>query len=574
MRARPFPMCATEDAATRRSGRSGDTRLRLKRVLKPFASSAAVFANEDVRRLQLAYGLSITAEWAATVALGVFAYEQGGTLAVGVVGLVRMLPSAAATPFAALAGDRFQRERVLYGIEVASAITLALMSVAFALGRNEVLVYAFAAGLAVFSTLLRPTLTALLPSVVRTPEELVASNGASLTMESIGTLVGPVLGGVVVATSDAGTAFAASAAAYAFAALLLEGLGIEGRLRTSGEAGVAAVRDELVAGVRAVVGKHGPRLVFGLFLAQSVARGAVNVFIVVVVFRLLEADAGWVGYLTAAIGAGGILGAVGSAGLTGRRLAVPFGAGLVLWGAPIALLAAWPNEAFALVLLALVGVGNSVEDVAGLTLIQRLVPDAMLSRVFGLLWGLATAGMAVGSIIVPALVATLGVRGALVAVGCSLPLLTLLSIRALLELDRSLSAPVEELASLERVPMFAPLSLAAKERLAGNLIPVDAPAGETIMRRGEVGDRFYIVVDGELEVATDTGRAVARAPDFVGEIALLRDVPRTATVTARVDSRLYALERDDFLAAVTGHAAGRAAGEAIVAARLGPTFRQ
>jgi CRP-like cAMP-binding protein len=148
--------------------------------------------------------------------------------------------------------------------------------------------------------------------------------------------------------------------------------------------------------------------------------------------------------------------------------------------------------------------------------------------------------------------------------------LALASYRRLAETDQAV-APAPELELVEQVPMFEPLSVAAKERVASNLIPLSAQAGHVVVRAGEVGDRFYIVGEGELEVSADGLEKRISQADYFGEIALLRDVPRTATVTALVDSSLYALQREDFLAAVTGHEAAHAAGHAIVDQRLGHT---
>jgi len=265
---------------------------------------------------------------------------------------------------------------------------------------------------------------------------------------------------------------------------------------------------------------------------------------------------------------GGLLGALAAFRLEGRRLAVAFGIALVFWGLPIALMASSSFLAPALLLLAVVGAANSIEDVAAFTLLQRIVPDDILTRVLGVLWGLAMGGVALGSIVAPALVSLVGPRVALVAVGAILPVLALLAWRRLVHVDESTPGPAAELAVIDSVPMLTPLSLAAKEHLATALVPMSVAAGEVVIRAGDTGDRFYIVTDGELEILGERLHRTARAGDHFGEIALLRDVPRTATVRAVEDSRLFALERGDFLAAVTGHSDVRAAGEAIAAERL------
>ena len=536
---------------------------------RAFGGYRTIFGNRSLRRLQIAYASAIAAEWASTVAIGIVAYEAGGALAVGVVGLIRMLPSAAATPFAALVGDRYPRERVLLAIAVASAGTLALMAVLFFLGAPEIPLYALAGVLAVLATLTQPTISALMPSLARTPEELVAANGVAETTKSLGTLAGPVVAGVIVAAADSGAVFAAAAAMYAVAAVLLASISVVGRLHRTSAGEPTRIRSDLVAGLHVAVREPGPRLIIALIGAQALIRGALTVLIVVMAFRLFDSDGSWVGFLTAALGAGGLVGAFAALMLAGRRLARPLALGLVLWGPPIALIALWPNKLAALLLIAVVGVGNSIEDVSALTLLQRIVSDDVLSRVYGVFWGLAMAGAGVGSIIAPTVVSTLGPRGALVATGCVMPVLVALTWPRLVAIDRSASAPLRELDFLGGVPMFAPLSVAAKEHVAARLVPVSLPAGTEIIREGDRGDRFYIVVEGEAQV-TSSGRSIARRAEgeYFGEIALLDAVPRAATVTATTDMELYALERDDFLTAVTGHSAGIAAGSAVVAERL------
>ena len=544
---------------------------RVGRAVDVFSALGAVLRNENLRRVELAWGAAITAEWAHFVALGVFAYEAGGAFAVGIAGLVRMLPAALVAPFAASLGDRFRRERFLFAIVLAGSSALAASAVAFVAGANEFVIFTLAGVVGVASTLVRPAQQSLLPSLARTPEELIASNGATSTIESLGTLVGPLLAGVLVSIADVGSVFAVGSAAFLGAALLLARVRVEGQIQLTGAGAAESTRELILGGYRVVARAAKPRLIVALVIAQAFVRGCLNVLIVVLVFRVLDAGPGAVGFLTAALGVGGVIGAVGALALKGRRLAAPFGLALVFWGLPIALVAPWPDLVTALFLLAVVGAANSVEDVAAFTLLQRIVPDDVLTRVLGVLWGLAMGGVAVGSICAPAVVSAIGPRPAFLVVGAILPLLTLITWRRLVGIDRTLSVPAAELALIDRVPMFAPLSVAAKEHIAAKLVRVSIAAGDVVIRAGDHGDRFYIVADGKLEVIAERLHRSAGVGDYFGEIALLRDVPRTATVRALVNSTLYALQRDAFLRAVTGHSAVRAAGEAVVHERLAAT---
>src|SRR5215471_15685257 len=191
------------------------------------AAAALACRNENVRRVELAWGAAITAEWASFVALGVFAFNVGGTSAVGLAGLVRLLPAAVIAPSAASLGDRFRREHLLLGAALLGTVALAGSAVAAAAG-SESGVFAGAALFGVSSTLIRPTLQALLPSLTRTPEELIASNAATSTVESVGTLVGPLVAGVLVETATVSTTFAVAAG------VLVVGVGFLMRVHAEG----------------------------------------------------------------------------------------------------------------------------------------------------------------------------------------------------------------------------------------------------------------------------------------------------------------------------------------------------
>jgi MFS family permease len=534
--------------------------------LRVLASSLLTAArNEQIRTVQLAWAGAIAAEWAHFVALGVYAYDHGGASAVGVAGLVRLLPAAIVAPFAASLGDRYPRERFILVTALIGAAALGASAASAAAG-SKGLVFGFAAVVGLSSTLFRPALQALLPSLARTPEELIAANGATSTMEGLGTLAGPLLAGLLVALSGATAVFVTAGGVLLFAAALVARVRVQGRV-SAGPADRVPVRRMLTAGFVAVARARRPRLLIGLGVAQCFVRGCLNVLIVVAAFRLLRAGGPEVGYLTAAVGVGGMFGALGAMTLGSRRLGVIFGLALVFWGVPIALLAPGSNLPAAILLLAVVGVANSVEDVAIITLLQRTTPEELLTRVLAVLWGVAMGAVAIGSLVAPALVSAFGVHPTFVVVGIILPLLAVATYRQLAEIDRAV-APTQQLDLIGEVPMFEPLPLATKERLAASLEPVAVVAGEHVIQAGEIGDRFYVVARGDLDIDAGGHRTTASDGDYFGEIALLRDVPRTATVTARTESLLYALPRSAFLAAVTSHSAAYALGQDIAETRL------
>ena len=529
----------------------------MNRVVAALSSIGGVLRNTQLRRVELAWGASIVAEWANSLRSASSRITSAG-------------PSPLALPVWCACCPLRSSHRSPHSWAIGSGASVSAGSAAvYFFDRNEYVIFPLASLFGLSSTLLRPALQALLPSLARTPEELIASNGATSTIEGLATLVGPLAAGVLIAATGPGAVFAFAAVALLAAALLFARVSVEGRMLTAAPTGARSLRRALLAGFNIVLRSGKPRLVAGLMLAQKFVRGCLNVLIVVTAFRVLHSGPGAVGYMTAAIGVGGLIGAFGALAMVRRRLATPFGLALIVWGLPIALVAPRPYLAGALVLLALVGAANSVEDIAGFTLLQRVVPDEFLTRVLGVVWGLAMGSLALGSITAPAVVSAIGPRPALVVVGAILPVLTLLTWRELVDIDRTIAAPAEELAVIDGVPMFAPLSIVAKEYLAATLTRVAVDAGDVVIRAGDVGDRFYIVADGELEVLAPGLQKLAGAGDFFGEIALIRDVPRTATITAVTDSHLYAMDRADFLAAVTTHSGVRAAGEAIVEERQG-----
>jgi MFS family permease len=543
------------------------SRLR-ERLAESFGALREVYQNPRLRRLELAWTGSIIGMWAYSVALAVYAYHAGGASDVGLVALIRWLPSAFASPIAAILGDRYPRVRVMLAADVVRAGGLGAMAACAATGAPVEAVYALASAVAVFHTAFQPAQQALLPSLSRTPQELTAANVSSSTIESLGFCVGPALGGVLLAVSSVWVVFTVTATCFLWSALQLTGL------LGAAEPPLRRVRtrlaDEATAGFRIIRGDARLRLVVGLFSAQTLVNGAFTVLVAVSAFQLLHLGSSGVGYLNSAVGVGGLVGGFISLMLVGhRRLATTFGIAVAGAGGPLFLVGVWPTTGVALVVYALIGLSIIVGDVSGYTLLQRSTPGEVLARVFGVLHSVFYATVALGAILAPVLIHSIGIRWSLVAIGALLPVLSVLARASLAELDLAPSR-VRELELLRSIPIFAPLAPPVLEHLAGRFVPVHASAGEAIVRQGERGDRFYVVAGGEIEIALDSGPPRVEGPgSYFGEIALLRDVPRTATVRARTDVELYALERDDFLAAVTGHAGSTEAADAVVGSRLG-----
>jgi MFS family permease len=539
-------------------------RERLREAIDAFA---AVFSNPALRLVETSWALSISAYWVFIVALSLFAYEEGGAAAVGLVGLIRVLPSVVAAPFAAMLGDRYPRHRVILVVNIArTALILGAAAVAL-LDAHIAFIYLLTALVGLMQSLFRPTQSALMPSLARSPEELTAANLVLTTIESLGVFLGPAIGGIMLALTGTDVVFATAAIAFLLSATLLAGVRpereAERRPLPSG------LLKESFAGFATIGRDARLRLIVGLYGAQTLVAGALNVLIVIVSLELLDMGEAGIGFLNSAIGVGGLIGGFAAmALLTRNKLASDFAVGLVLWGLPIALIGVVPEPAVALLLLGVVGVGVTLVDVAGLTLLQRAVPDEVMSRVFGVVQSVFVGTLGLGAILAPLLIELFGIRGALIASGALLPTLALLYWRRLVTIDREALAP-SELGLLRRLPIFRPLPPATIDQLASELIAVRATAGEQIIREGDSGDRFYAIADGEVDVSSEGQHmATLGEGDYFGEIALLRDVPRTATVTAKTDVRLYALERDEFLSAVTGHPASMDAADAVVAARL------
>jgi len=542
-----------------------------RRFKDSMAAFAAVSRNANLRWLELAWAASIVGHYAFLIAVSVYAYGVGGEKAVGLIFLARLIPAALIAPFAGMLGDRYPRERVLLFTNLSRIALVGPSALAVFLDADPWVVYALSIAATIATTPFRSAQAALTPSLARDPAELTAANAVASGVESIAIFVGPAMAGVLLGVASTGVVFTITALLIVASALFLVLIQVERAEQPRRELAASTIASERLAGFTTLVRNPSLRVMMVLLTAQTAVFGAVQVFIVVAAIELLDLGAGGVGYLNAAIGVGAFIGAVAALSLAGAsRLSPAFLAGVVLIGLPLIAIGVWQELVVAVIVLALMGIGSSLVDVAGLTLVQRAVPDDVLARVFGVIQMLWLASIGIGAAIVPVLIAWLGIESALIAAGVFLPLLVVLLGTKVARIDATAAAPEpEELRILASVPIFAPLPGGSLEHLAARLVPLRVEPGTVIVRERDAGDRFYIVAEGSLEVSQD-GFPVTEldAGDYFGEIALIRDVARTATVTARTAVVLYALDREDFLAAVTGHPPSAEAAETVVSARL------
>ena len=532
-----------------------------------------VFANRDLRRVQIAFAAVVLAGSAYQVGLAVFADQVGGARAVGIAFAVQVLPLVFVTPFTAVAADRLPRRTVMISVDVFRCACTGAVAVAISAGGSLALVLALGACGAIASTAYAPATHAMLPSLVRDPIEVTAANAVSGGIEHAGLLLGPVVAGVLIALGGVAWAFAVGAALFGSSGLLISGVR-GGRAQPSASEPDAARHSQLTAGLRAIAADSSLQVLVALYAAVAFAFGALQVFTVVLARNLTGLGSAGIGVLFGAMGAGGIVGALAAVGLTKeRRLTVVLAAGVLAWGVPFAVLGLGPASGTALVALAVIGFGNVLVDVSIVTILQRAVPDEVLGRAFGVLETVLVGMIGLGSLAAPALATLLGNRGALIAVGVILPGLVVLLWPRLRGLDLASPEELGRVALLRGLPIFEPLSEPTLEALAQKLEPIAFTDGDTVIREGDEGNHFYVIEEGTVDVTADgRSRGTLRAGDGFGEIALLRDVVRTATVTAHGGLRVYSLDRDAFLDAVTRHPVSAAAADSLVISRLAPSL--
>lgn len=512
-----------------------------------------VARDRPTARVVTSFLLFVIAEVAVWTGMLVYAYDRGGPTAAGLIAVAELVPGIVLAPLMARRADRRSPSLVLVLGYVLQAVAYGSVAVAVA-GRAPALVaYAGAIVGSTAVNLTRPALFALLPAVAHDAEQLTASNMLANWADNIGiALAGFVVSGFL-GLGRIDLLFAASAAACAAAAALASGV----RAR-----GIDAVqeRDEVAAGglldgMRAAAAEPRARLLVWLLTVHFVVCGAMDVLFVVIALRMLRESQAWVGYLYAAFGIGGVVAGGIAAPLLLRRTPWVIGTGVAAVGVGLTAVAFTRSPLLVLACMFVAGAGRAVVHLTGQTVLQRVVRAEVVGRVFGVVESGSNVGLAVGSALVPLLL-NAGDGVTLVAIAALLPAAALLGGRTLRRLDQGRIVPVTEIALLRSLHHFATLPAPTLENLAVRLQRIHLRAGEVLIREGDAGDRFYVIADGELAVSVGgVDRAPRRRGEGVGEIALLRRSPRTATVTALGDVTVLALDGDEFLSTVSGHPA-------------------
>ncbi len=553
---------------------------------------AAIGRNPALLRVMLAFLLFNAVEFGTWVAVLLYAYAAAGPAAIGLVALAQLVPAGIAAPFLASIADRFDRRIALAATYVAQAASLAIAGIGMLASAPLVVVIVFAAAAATAIAVTRPAQGALLPSISRTPTELTAANGVAGTVEGLGLLGGPLGAAAILAIGDPGHVVVLGAVLCAAAAVLVararrpaidraDAPVVATPDATATEAaptGAAehdhAVEDDLLAGLRTIRRLPGTRLLIALLALRMVTSGGMDVVFVLLALDVFRTGDAGAALLSAALGAGTVIGGAATFALVGRqRLAPAMAASAAVLGGGLLIVGATESAVLAPVVIAVAGIGYAAVDVIGRIVLQRATPDAVLARVLGALEGIGLLGLALGSVVAPVLAGALGPREAIAIVALLLPASVVIAWRGLRRIDREAKVPVRTLRLLQAAPVFAPLPAPQLEWVAHRARWITVEPGDAVIREGAVGDAYYVLEHGRMEISRSSVGAQRIATEFgdgFGEIALLYGVRRTATVAALEPSVLLEIDRADFLEIVTGHEHARGAAEHAARERQAP----
>jgi len=492
--------------------------------------------------LEIAYLLFATAEFGTWVAVLVFAYDKGGATLAGIAAALQLLPAAIFAPMLSMAADRVRRDLPLRFGYVAQSLAHGGVAVAMLSDAHVVVVIALAAVAATLVTVTRPAHGSLVPELATRPDEVTAANVVTATAEGLGVLGGPAIAGFILIGGDPGHVFLSMSGFALVAALLV--FGVRGRPPLPELA--ESTRRNLAAGLRAIRTDRDLRAIVIVGASSFVLVGAFDVLGVILAVDVLRWGEAGAGALASAGGLGALIGAMAAATLVGRRLSRALLWAVVAAALPVTLLG-WLSFA-AVVLFFVASAGLQWTEFITRTLLQRAAPAITLGRVLGVHEGLAAASLAMGSLLVAAMFAWVGPVTTFVVLGLVLPLACASSWSRIRKLERTTPLRLVEVDLLKKVPTFGRLSPLVLETLAGALDSVVVDKDATVIREGDPGDSLYLIAEGDF-IVEKNGKELARLGprDVFGEIALLYDVPRTATVRSAGFGRLYTLGAREFL---------------------------
>lgn len=518
-------------------------------------------ARTRVRLLHLSWGTSAVATWTFQLALAVLAFQEAGVGGVGAAGVASTLPAGLVSPLAGMLVDRLRRWDVVVGTLALRAVLTAGVLATAAADLPFALLLVLAAAENVVRTGHKPAHAALLLDAARSPDELARVNAVWAGLDNATFMLASLLVGAVLAWQGAGVAVGLAAGVFLLAllpTLLLARDAVpayRAAARGPGDAAGSGVRRG-VAGVLAVLRDAEVRLVILLMAVGFTAVGMINVFVVVLAVDVFDLGEDGVGWLNAAWGVGGAAAAgVALRLLAGGRLPHGLAVGLLLLGVPVAVVGGWSDVGVGVAMIVLVGLGFGLVEAAGQSLLQRVSSDEVLGRTFALLGSAYLLCGGLGAVLVPLLLERLTVGESLLLTGAVVTVTTAACWPRLARLRRETTPAAADLVLLRRVEVFGALPMLVVETMAVRTRHRHAERDEVVVRAGDPGTEFFVVVDGEVAVS-DTPAPVPPlgAGDYFGEIALLLDTTRTATITATRPSDLLVLDREAFATACGGHA--------------------
>jgi len=451
------------------------------------------------------------------------------------------------------------------------ALLLAAAAAVTTGGAQAILVLVLVGVEAGLASVFRQVQAALLPWLARTPDELTHANTAVSVMQSAAMLVGPAVAAGLLVVSTPQAAMLAACGFTAIAAVVLGGVRpLSSKAPVRGAGLLKQLKLDMAAGFEAGVRRRGVLPLVIPAAAQTFARGVLGVLTVTIALSVFDLGSAGVGWLTAALGVGGVLaGPIAAVLVRGHRVARCFAAGVAGWGVPMILLAFTHARYWPYLMFGLIGVANVFDDAGVYSALQQVIPSRLIGRALAMRRAVLLLSMGLGSIAAPLLIDAWGARTALITAGLLLVAIVALSVPSLTIIDHRISVPGPDLALLRRVSFFGPLPFALVEHLASELQSATYEPGDVIIQDGQPGERFYMIAGGRARVCKD-GKELRQmgTGDSFGEIALLRQVPRTATVIAMSSLEARTLTREEFLAAVTGNAASAEGADEVVSARL------